>query len=280
MDASVTIHSNAVVIFNRRSRIDILGGGKRWKRRGGRGRGILPGLQHRNEGMEEWMIERREVKEKKVKKWWGIVTSQSGTRWNNETWLWPMTRPWLLVHATVAPPSTPGGSSLHPWRLLPLQASNSGRKASSVVIFRFRFRFPPPPPSSSFLLPPSVPPPPPTHQKFHQFSPSEVATVAIVANAANGDPVPGFWSGILYLPVTGNLKESPNIPENHQESRKIPKNSENLRKKSGIPKNPWRIAKKLLKNLIESQQFSKNLQRIFKDSSQNPQKSPKSPQNP
>jgi len=34
----------------------------------GGGRGILPGLQHRNEGMEEWMIERREVKEKKVKK--------------------------------------------------------------------------------------------------------------------------------------------------------------------------------------------------------------------
>ena len=68
MDASVTIHSNAVVIFNRRSRIDILGGGKRWKRREGGGRGILPGLQHRNEGMEEWMIERREVKEKKVKK--------------------------------------------------------------------------------------------------------------------------------------------------------------------------------------------------------------------
>ena len=139
--------------------------------------------------------------------------------------LWPRPPP------LEAPPSTPEGSS--PSRL-PTRGAKLLRLSSSVFVSDFLT----PTPSSSFLLPPSVPPPPPTHQKFHQFSPSEVATVAIVANAANGDPVPGFWSGILYLPVTGNLKESPNIPENHQESRKIPKNSENLRKKSGIPKNP------------------------------------------
>ena len=206
---------------------------------------------------------------------------------------WNSLKQWNLAltnDETLAAGPCHCGPALHPWRLLPppLKAPpppgfQLGAQSffGCHLPFSFPISSPPPPlPPSSFLLPPSVPPPPPTHQKFHQFSPSEVATVAIVANAANGDPVPGFWSGILYLPVTGNLKESPNIPENHQESRKIPKNSENLRKKSGIPKNPWRIAKKLLKNLIESQQFSKNLQRIFRDSSQNPQKSPKSPQNP